>query len=142
MKKLRQKEQRLKDLKDENVVIQLPEIMDDTSCSPGIQSFKAISDPDLYEQEKSQYIQFPGPVTSETGNGFNVDLSVEYVSCDSVPEMDKGVVLRKQVISRHHLGRTEKLAENSFVWFRSCFKASSFSETFKLQGCKCLFLTK
>jgi len=29
--------------------------------------------------------------------------------------MDKGVVLRKQVISRHHLGRTEKLAENSFV---------------------------
>ncbi|RLM68866.1 uncharacterized protein C2845_PM17G05730 [Panicum miliaceum] len=111
MKKLRQKEQRLKDLKDENVAIQLPEIMDDTTCSPGIQSFKAISDPDLYEQEKSH----PAPVTSETGNAFNVDLSVEDVSCDSAPEMDKGVVLRKQVISRHHLGRTEKLAENSFV---------------------------
>ncbi|PUZ69652.1 hypothetical protein GQ55_2G127000 [Panicum hallii var. hallii] len=115
MKKLRQKEQRLKDLKDENVTIQLPEIMDDTACSPGIQSFKTISDPDPYEQEKSQYIEFPAPVTSETGNGFNVDLSVEDVSCDSAPEMDKGVVLRKQVISRHHLGRTEKLAENSFV---------------------------
>jgi hypothetical protein len=115
MKKLRQKEQRLKDLKDEDVAIQLPEMMDGATCSPGIQSFKAVSDLDLHEQEESQYIQFPLPVTSETGNSFNANQSVEDVSCDSGPEMDKGVVLRQQVISRHHLGKTEKLAQNSIV---------------------------
>ncbi|RCV10783.1 hypothetical protein SETIT_2G135900v2 [Setaria italica] len=115
MKKLRQKEQRLKDLKDHDVAIQLPKIMDDATCYPGIQSFKAISDPDLHEQEGSQYIQFPPPVTSETDNGFNANLLVEDVSCDSGPVMDKGAVLRPQVISRHHLGRTEKLAENSII---------------------------
>ncbi|KAF8675243.1 hypothetical protein HU200_047916 [Digitaria exilis] len=113
MKKLRQKEQRLKDLKDEDVAVQLPEIMDDGICSPGIQSFKATSDPVLYDQEESLYLPSPAPVTSETDNGFKADLPVEDVCCDSVPEMDKSVVLRQQVISRHHLGRTEKLAENS-----------------------------
>ncbi|CAN6210125.1 unnamed protein product [Urochloa humidicola] len=115
MKKLRQKEQKLKDLKDENVVIQLPEIMDDTTLPPVIQSFKAVSDPGLYEQEESQFIQFTAPVTSETDNGFNVDVSAEDVSCDSGPEMDKSVVLRQQVISRHNLTRTDKLSENSSV---------------------------
>ncbi|CAL5090326.1 unnamed protein product [Urochloa decumbens] len=115
MKKLRQKEQKLKDLKDENVVIQLPEIMGDATLPPVIQSFKAVSDPGLYEQEESHYIQFIAPVTSEIDNGFNADLSVEDVSCDTGPEMDKGVALRQQVISRHDLGRTEKLSENSSV---------------------------
>ncbi|CAL5065546.1 unnamed protein product [Urochloa decumbens] len=115
MKKLRQKEQKLKDLKDENVVIQLPEIMDDATLPPVIQSFKAVSDPGFYEQEESQYIQFTAPVTSEIDNSFNADLSVEDVSCDTGPEMDKGVVLKQHVISRHNLGRIEKLSENSSV---------------------------
>ncbi|CAN6166126.1 unnamed protein product [Urochloa humidicola] len=115
MKKLRQKEQKLKDLKDESVAIQLPEIMDDPILPPVIQGFKAVSDPGLYEQEESQYIKFPAPVTSEAENGFNVDLSVEDVSCDSGPEMDRGVALRQQVIPRHHLGRTDQLSENSSV---------------------------
>ncbi|CAN6197776.1 unnamed protein product [Urochloa humidicola] len=115
MKKLRQKEQKLKDLKDESVAIQLPEIMDDATLPPVIQSFKAVSDPGLYEQEETQYIKFPAPVTSEAENGFNMDLSVEDVSCDSGPEMDKGVALRQQVTSRHHLGRTDKLSENNSV---------------------------
>ncbi|CAL5075469.1 unnamed protein product [Urochloa decumbens] len=115
MKKLRQKEQKLKDLKDENVAIQLPEIMDDATLPPVIQSFKAVSDPGFYEQEESQYIQFTAPVTSEIDNSFNADLSVEDVSCDTGPEMDKGVVLKQHVISRHNLGRIEKLSENSSV---------------------------
>ncbi|CAL5075470.1 unnamed protein product [Urochloa decumbens] len=115
MKKLRQKEQKLKDLKDENVAIQLPEIMDDATLPPVIQSFKAVSDPGFYEQEESQYIQFTAPVTSEIDNSFNADLSVEDVSCDTGPEMDKGVALRQQVNSRHNLGRTDKLSENSSV---------------------------
>jgi len=108
MKKLRQKEQRLKNLKDEDVTVQSPEIMDDATCSTAIQSVKSISHPE------SQYLQFPAPITSETDNGFNVDLSVEDISCDLGPEMDKGIVLRQHV-SRHRLGRTERLAENSIV---------------------------
>jgi len=114
MKKLRQKEQRLKNLKDEDVTVQSPEIMDDATCSTAIQSVKSISDPDRFEQEESQYLQFPAPITSEIDNGFNVDLSVEDISCDLGLEMDKGVVLRQHV-SRRRLGRTERLAENSIV---------------------------
>lgn len=114
MKKLRQKEQRLKNLKDEDVTVQSSETMDDATCSTTIQSVKAISDPGRFEQEESQYLQFPAPITSETDNGFNVDLSVEDISCDLGPEMDQGVVLRQHV-SRHHLGRTENLAENNIV---------------------------
>jgi len=108
MKKLRQKEQRLKNLKNEDVIVQSPEIMDHATCSTAIQSVKSISHPE------SQYLQFPAPITSETDNGFNVDLSVEDISCDLGPEMDKGIVLRQHV-SRHRLGRTEGLAENSVL---------------------------
>jgi hypothetical protein len=114
MKKLRQKEQRLKNLKDEDVTVQSPKIMDDATCSTAIQSVKSISDPDRFEQEESQYLQFPAPITSETDNVFNVDLLVEDISCDLGPEMDKGVVLRQHV-SRSCLGGTERLAENSIV---------------------------
>ncbi|WVZ63209.1 hypothetical protein U9M48_012858 [Paspalum notatum var. saurae] len=115
MKKLRQKGQRLKDLKNEDMTVQPPEIMDDATCYPSIQSFKAISDPDLYDQEESKYLQFPAPVTSETVHSFNVDLSEEDDISSLGLEMDKGVVLRQQAVSRHHFGKTEKLAENSFV---------------------------
>lgn len=114
MKKLRQKEQRLKNLKDEDVMVQSPEIMDDATCS-AIQCDNSISDSDLFKQEESQYLPFPAPVTSETDNGFSVDLSVEDVSCDFGSEIDKGIVLMKKVASRCHLGRTEKLAETSIV---------------------------
>lgn len=119
MKKLRQKEQRLKDLKDEDVTVQSSEILDDATCSSSIQSIKAISDPNLYDQEEPQYLQCP-PVTSETDNGFNVDLSVENVSSNLGPETDKGVVLRQQVVSWRHFGRTEKLAENYIVSGSMC----------------------
>lgn len=115
MKKLRQKEQRLKNLKDEDATVQSPEIMDDATCSTAIQSVNSIYDPDCFEQEESQYLQFPALITLETDNDFNVDLPVEDISCDLGPEMDKGVVLRQQVVSRHHLGRTEKLAESSIL---------------------------
>ncbi|KAJ1289035.1 hypothetical protein BS78_02G134800 [Paspalum vaginatum] len=115
MKKLRQKGQRLKDLKEEDLPVQPPEIMDDATCYPNIQSFEAISDPDLYDQEESKYLEFPAPVTSETDNSFNVDLSVEDGISTLGLEMDNCVVLRQQAVSRHHFGKTDKLAENSFV---------------------------
>jgi CHASE3 domain sensor protein len=53
MKKLRQKEQRLKNLKDEDVSVQSPDIMDDATCSTTIQSVNSIYDPDCFEQEES-----------------------------------------------------------------------------------------
>ncbi|XP_062193629.1 uncharacterized protein LOC133897074 [Phragmites australis] len=111
MKKLRQKEQRLKDLKDEDVTIHLSEIMDDETDSLGIQSLKAISDAGHYEQEDSQYFEFP----TQDDNCFNVDQSKEDVSCDLGHGMSTGDILRQQVISRCHIGRTENLAQNSSV---------------------------
>uniref|UniRef100_A0A0A9CI98 Uncharacterized protein n=1 Tax=Arundo donax TaxID=35708 RepID=A0A0A9CI98_ARUDO len=111
MKKLRQKEQRLKDLKDEDVTVRLSEITDDATDSHGIQSLEAISDPGLYEQEDSQHLQIP----TREDNGFNVDQSVEDDSCDLGHGMNTGVTLRQQVISRRHVGSTENLAQNSSV---------------------------
>eukprot|EP00494_Astrolonche_serrata_P031745 UN32014 len=57
MKKLRQKEQRLKDLKDEGTMVQLLEVVDGATSSPGIQSLEAVSGPGLHEQEDPQHLQ-------------------------------------------------------------------------------------
>ncbi|TVU10587.1 hypothetical protein EJB05_44129 [Eragrostis curvula] len=109
MKKLRQKEQKSKDLKNEEVSVHLSEIVIVASGSPELQSLKAVSDPGLYEQEDSQHPQFQ----AQDDYGFNVD-RVEGTSCDSGHEMDAGVTTRQQFISKHHMGRTENLAQNSF----------------------------
>jgi hypothetical protein len=107
MKKLRQKELRLKDLKDEEVTVHLSESMDDASGFPGIQC-QTTSDTGLYEKEESQYPQFQ----AQDDYGFVVDQSVKDGSCDSGHEIGTGVIARRQVISRHHIGRKENLAEN------------------------------
>ncbi|KAL6593050.1 hypothetical protein ACP70R_049136 [Stipagrostis hirtigluma subsp. patula] len=107
MKKLRQKEQRLKDLKDEDVKVHLPEIEDEATDSPVIQSLEAISDPDLYEPADSHYLRFQ----TQDDNGLNAGLSVQDASCDLGHETSTG----QQVISTHHIGTTGNLAQNSFA---------------------------
>ncbi|KAL6838455.1 hypothetical protein ACP4OV_031700 [Aristida adscensionis] len=107
MKKLRQKEQRLKGLKDEDVTIELPEIVDEATDPSVVQSLEAISDPDLYDPGDSQHLQLP------TQDG-NVDLSVQDISCDSGREMST-VVLKEQVMSGHYIGTTGHIAQNNFV---------------------------
>ncbi|KAL5201175.1 hypothetical protein ABZP36_035529 [Zizania latifolia] len=114
MKKLRQKKQRLKDFKDEDAIDRLPGIVDGATDSPGIQSLEATSDPGLYEQEDPQYICLPTLVVSEDDNSL-VDLSIEHDIHDPWHEVNSGVILRQEVLSRDHLGRTENLAQNSFV---------------------------
>jgi hypothetical protein len=107
MKKLRQKEQRLKDLKDEDVIVQLPEIADGAT---GIQSTEAISGPGLYEQKDPQNNQLLAPMPSED-NGFNG----EDASCDSGHEMDAGVVCREQALPTVNHDRLENVPHNSTV---------------------------
>uniref|UniRef100_A0A0D9XH17 C2H2-type domain-containing protein n=1 Tax=Leersia perrieri TaxID=77586 RepID=A0A0D9XH17_9ORYZ len=113
-KKLRQKVQRLKDLKDEDAIDHLPETLDCAADSSGTLSLKATLDPGLYEQEDPQYLSLPTPVASEDNNSF-VDLSVENGIPDPGHEVDSGVVLSQQAFSRHRLGRKENLAQNSFA---------------------------
>jgi hypothetical protein len=112
MKKLRQKEQRLKDLKDEDVTDRFPGSVDGTTDSSGILSLKeATSDPGLYEQEDTQ---LPTPVASEDNSSF-ADLPVEHDIHDPGHEVNPSVTLNQQVFSRHRVGRTENFAQNSFA---------------------------
>ncbi|KAF0911502.1 hypothetical protein E2562_011147 [Oryza meyeriana var. granulata] len=113
MKKLRQKEQRLKDFNDEDVIDRLPGTVDGATDSSRILSLKeATSDPGLYEQEDTQYLCLPTPVASEDNNSF-VDLSVEHDIHYPGHEVNSGVVLSQQAFSRLRLGRTANLAQNS-----------------------------
>ncbi|KAG8050246.1 hypothetical protein GUJ93_ZPchr0009g1569 [Zizania palustris] len=98
MKKLRQKEQRLKDFKDEDTMDRLPGIVDGATDLSGIQSLKATSGPDLYEQEYDNSL---------------VVLSIEHDIHDPCPKVNSGAILRQQVLSRDRLDRTENLAQNS-----------------------------
>uniref|UniRef100_A0A453GZF8 C2H2-type domain-containing protein n=1 Tax=Aegilops tauschii subsp. strangulata TaxID=200361 RepID=A0A453GZF8_AEGTS len=110
MKKLRQKEQRLKDLKDEGTTVQLPEAVDGATSSPGIQSLEATSGPGLHEQEDSQYLQLSAPVPSEDN-----DYNGEDANCGSGQEMDTGAVFREQAMATSNLDRIENLPPNSTV---------------------------
>ncbi|KAM0856623.1 hypothetical protein ACQ4PT_049018 [Festuca glaucescens] len=104
MKKLRQKEQRLKDLKDEDVIVQVPEMVDGAT---GIHSVEAISGPGLNEQEDPQYVQLPVPPTPSGDNGFNGE--------DVRHEVDTGVVWREQAMSTSNQDRLQNLPHNSNV---------------------------
>lgn len=89
MKKLRQKEQRLKDLKDEDVMAQLSEMVDGPTGSPGIQSLEAVSE--------------------------NPGFSGDDTTCDSAHRMDTNVVSREQGMSTSNLDRLQNLPQNSTI---------------------------
>ncbi|KAF7044688.1 hypothetical protein CFC21_053883 [Triticum aestivum] len=110
MKKLRQKEQRLKDLKDEGTMVQLPEVVDGATSSPGIQSLEAVSGPGLHEQEDPQHLQLSAPVPSDD-NGCNG----EDANCGSGQEIDTAAVFREQAMATSNLDRAENLPPNSSV---------------------------
>lgn len=111
MKKLRQKEQRLKDLKDEDTAtVQLPEVVDGAPSSPGIQSLEATSGPGLHEQEDPQYLRLSAPMPSQD-NGCNG----EDANCGSGQEMVTGAVFREQAMATSNLDRVENLHQNSTV---------------------------
>ena len=108
MKKLRQKEQRSKDLKDEDVMVELSESIDGAIVSPRTQSLEAISGPGLCGQEENpQYLQLPALTPSED-NSFSP-------TCDSGCEMDIVVVTREQPMSTSDLDRLENLPQTSIV---------------------------
>ncbi|KAM3295218.1 hypothetical protein ACQJBY_037848 [Aegilops geniculata] len=119
MKKLRQKEQRLKDLKDEGTTVQLPEVVDGATSSPGIQFLEAVSGPGLHEQEDPQYLQLSVPMPSED-SGCNG----EDANCGSGQEMDTGAVFREQAMATSNLDRVENLPPNSTTVSASSANAS------------------
>ncbi|KAF7046951.1 hypothetical protein CFC21_055936 [Triticum aestivum] len=111
MKKLRQKEQRLKDLKDEGTMVQLPQVVDAAASSPGIQSLEATSGPGLDEQGDPQYLRLSAPVPPSEDNGCNG----EDANCGSGQEMDTGAVFREQAMATSNLDRVENHPPNSTV---------------------------
>uniref|UniRef100_A0ACD5Y2V6 Uncharacterized protein n=1 Tax=Avena sativa TaxID=4498 RepID=A0ACD5Y2V6_AVESA len=111
MKKLRQKEQRLKDLKDVDVTVQLPEMVDGATASPGIQVLEAISGPAVCEQEDQQHLRLPAQLPPSDDNGFNR----EDVICDSGHDMDTGAVCRDQTMSASTHDRLENLPQTSTI---------------------------
>ncbi|CAM0885069.1 unnamed protein product [Alopecurus aequalis] len=110
MKKLRQKEQRSKGLKDEDVMVQLPEMADGAMGSPSIESLEAISGSGLSELEDPQSLRLPAP-TSSYDNGF----SGEDATCDSGHGIDSGVVFREQAMPTANRDRLENIPQSSTV---------------------------
>ncbi|KAG8057800.1 hypothetical protein GUJ93_ZPchr0002g24982 [Zizania palustris] len=96
-------------------------MVDGATDLPGIHSLEATSDPGLYEQDP-QYLCLPTLVVSEDDSSLG-GLSIEHDIHDPCHEVNSGVILRQQVLSRDHLGRTENLAQNSFVSVGSKYPA-------------------
>ncbi|KAG8051055.1 hypothetical protein GUJ93_ZPchr0009g652 [Zizania palustris] len=96
-------------------------MVDGATDLPGIHSLEATSDPGLYEQDP-QYLCLPTLVVSEDDSSLG-GLSIEHDIHDPCHEVNSGVILRQQVLSRDHLGRTENLAQNRFVSVGSKYPA-------------------
>ncbi|GJM99608.1 hypothetical protein PR202_ga16728 [Eleusine coracana subsp. coracana] len=101
LKKVRQKEQRLKDLTDEEVTAHLSGSIEDASGFPKSQSLEVVSDLGHYEQEDPQYSRFQ----AQDDNSFHVDQSVEEAGCD--------IIASQESVLRHHKGSIKNLAQNN-----------------------------